>query len=436
MRHALIGCLLLLAGPPAHAEEPLITPENALIHLVGRNGAPARAEVAEELAKRTDVSVDRWLEAMRAFGIFGRAASGHQTETIDLAYGGGSEEALYTTYVPSTYDPKKPAPLLMSFHGSGGDGRSAWQEWKATADELGMVVVCPGDTIGSGGFTWTVRERRAAWAALRRARRQFNVDESRIFAAGVSRGGHLVWDIALRRPDRFAALAPMIGGPRLNIARGQNNMRYLENLVDVAIRDLQGKRDDRFLVANLLLSFKALEGFGARDAKLVLFDDLGHSYDFSGVSWPAFLKSAKRPAVPQRVIRRCATLKEARAHWVEVLKLDRKVKEVFGLRVPREWNQMTPDMQRAFAAKEAEKRTARLEVEMEAPGVFVAKSTYVKRFRMLLTRDMVAEDGSVSIKFNKRRIKKRPKESKIVLLREFAERFDRRFLPTYEVVVP
>jgi len=112
------------------------------------------------------------------------------------------------------------------------------------------------------------------------------------------------------------------------------------------------------------------------------------------------------------------------------------VKEVFGLRVPREWSRMGPDLQRAYAAKQAETRTARLEIRMESPGVFVVSSTDVKRFRLLLTREMIAPDGSVAVKFNKRRIKKRPKESKQVLLQEFAERFERTFLPTYEVVVP
>jgi len=47
-----------------------------------------------------------------------------------------------------------------------------------------------------------------------------------------SRGGHLTWDVSLRRPDRFAAIAPFIGCPRFNLVRGQNNMRFLRKIED------------------------------------------------------------------------------------------------------------------------------------------------------------------------------------------------------------
>ena len=70
-----------------------------------------------------------------------------------------------------------------------------------------------------------------------------------------------------RRPERhrFQPLLPVlapagteqlgIGGPRLAIVHGQNNMRLLENLVPTPIRDLQGSKDDPVLVESLHVAF-------------------------------------------------------------------------------------------------------------------------------------------------------------------------------------
>lgn len=202
---------------------------------------------------------------------------------------------------------------MLSAHGTGGSGERQHEEWKQAADELGMLLLSPTKSGDNMGYTFREEERRETLAALRWTRRHFNVDESRIFLSGISRGGHLAWDIALRNPDRFAALAPMIGGPRLSNARGENNLRYMENVAHLPIRDLQGSRDDKHLLSNLRQAFERLEGFGAGDVKLIEFPSLGHSYRFNEVNWVEFLSKAKREETPVRVVRSTANLAEARA---------------------------------------------------------------------------------------------------------------------------
>ena len=66
-----------------------------------------------------------------------------------------------------------------------------------------MVVVAPSEAGPNDGYAFSERERLAALAALRWARLELNVDEDRIFATGVSRGGHLSWDLARRSTDRL-----------------------------------------------------------------------------------------------------------------------------------------------------------------------------------------------------------------------------------------
>jgi dienelactone hydrolase len=430
----LLLCFLAAAAPCAQAKE-VPDPADALARLVDLADPAARARQAERLAADEGVPLETWRQAMVAFGTFRRVAPGVRDHRVTLRVLGQDEPTLVTVLVPASYDPAKPAPLLMTFHGSGGDGRQDHRWWQAVAEALGMIIVSPTDPRGMPGFTGSAAEHAAAWAALRWARRTFNVDERRIFASGVSRGGHLLWDLALRRPDRFAAIAPMIGGPLLNMAGGRNNLRYAENVADLTIRDLQGARDDPLLVSNLRLLFERLKAYGARDARLVEFPGLGHAYEHGAVDWKSLLEGTRRPLVPARVVRRAARAGEGRSHWVEILETKAPAKEVFALKVdPRRWRGMAPEKQRAWIAVEAEKRTARLEARMEARGRFVVETSGVRKFRLLLDATMFEAGQPVELTVDGRRRKRKVKLDKALLLREFAERFDRTFLPVAQVV--
>jgi dienelactone hydrolase len=356
---------------------------------------------------------------------------------VELQVGEQRERSELSVYVPPGYDPSTAAPLLLAAHGTGGRGRDELAMWRAAADKLSMLVLAPSEAGANDGYAFTERERLAALAALRWVRRRFHVDENRIFATGVSRGGHLAWDLALRFPDRFAAIAPMIGSPRLNIAAGQNNARYLENVVHLPIRDLQGSRDDPRLLFNLRLVFARLRELGAGDAELIEFEQLGHAFDATAVDWAGFFGGAVRDPRRSRVVRASAAPNEGRAFWVEILSPDRSVQDTFRLQVQeKEWNALDDDGKRRFMQDEADRRTARLEVEQLAPGRFSAKSRGVRKLRLLLTADMTGNSGAVEVTLDGKARRKTARPDVRVLLLEFVERFDRAFLPVAEVTIP
>src|SRR6185436_14221354 len=222
-----------------------------------------------------------------------------------------------------------PAPLLLAFHGTGGDGAGMASMWSGIARDAGVVVLAPSEAGPNDGYHFSERERLAALAALRWIRRRANVDENRIFATGVSRGGHLTWDLALRFPDLFAGVAPMIGSPRIAIQDGQNNMRYLENVSALPIRDLQGAKDNAAMVFCVQLAFEKLVKLGAKDAQLVLQPDEGHSFDMKAIDWKAFFAAARRDPRPARVVRSAARDREGRTAWVEIEGYAPSVDEVF-----------------------------------------------------------------------------------------------------------
>lgn len=403
-----------------------------LAEAVDRPTPGERREAAAALAGE-DVSVEAWLEAMRAFGNFAPAEPGTHVETVPLWVGAEElEETALVVHVPPGYDPKTPAPLLLALHGTGGSGRDMVRWWRDVADELGMLVLAPSEAGENEGYAYSDRERLSALSALRWARRRFDVDENRIHLTGISRGGHMAWDLALRFPDRFASLVPMIGAPRLFIAGGQNNLRYLERVARLPVRDLQGAQDDPLLLLNLHLAFERLARWEA-DAELIEFPELGHEFEFDAVDWAAFFAGAVRDPHPERVV--VLATGPARSLWVEVRGVSDEVEEEFVPRVSSAWSSYSQEKQQETLEKMVEARTARLEVERKAPGRFETRASGVESLSLLLLPEDLPDKGPVRVKFSKsHRIEAHPDPR--VLLEEFIERFDRTFLPVAEVRVP
>ncbi|MEM7205485.1 MAG: hypothetical protein AAF628_34835 [Planctomycetota bacterium] len=436
-RHAWVG-VAIVATLDAQVQHP----ERALSLAVDLPDAATRREAARQLAGRDDVSLDLWVRLLRRFGRFGAVAPGLHRHEVALSLGGGrvAKTELFV-HVPSGYQPDEPAPLLFAAHGTHDSGRNQHRPWAEVSEKLGSLILAPSDAGAVAGYGFSDIERDTAWAALRWARRRFNVDENRIFASGISRGGHLVWDLALRAPDRFAALVPAIGGPRLNVAAGQNNLRYLEQVAHLPIRDLQGAKDDPALLANLRWAFARLGDWDATDAELIEFAELGHDFEWTAVDWLAFLGGARRQPLPDRVVRLAVTADtragRARAFWLDVLQVEPRAVATFRPRVSAaQWERLDTLAQRRLVQRQVDARTGRLEVSLQAPGRFQARGHGVARFRLLLTEDMLDADGGVQVRFSGKSVRAKPQPNALTLLTEFVERFDRTFLPVAEVVVP
>ena len=136
-------------------------------------------------------------------------------------------ERSYILHIPSSYDGSSPVPLVLSFHGGGGNAENQLRltDFNQTADEKGFIVVYPNGTgrLGDALLTWNggnccgyaqtnnIDDVGFIRALTTELQSQYNIDPKRIYATGFSNGGILSYRLACEAADIFAAIAPISG---------------------------------------------------------------------------------------------------------------------------------------------------------------------------------------------------------------------------------
>lgn len=130
----------------------------------------------------------------------------------------GSLTRSYLLHVPPTYDPTRPAPVVLDFHGAGGSGadQRATSPYPAVTDPEGVVTVFPDGVNGPIGNAWNVGpccvpgvdDLAFVDALIADLKERICVDPRRIYAVGVLTGGGMAHHLACQRPEVFAAVSP------------------------------------------------------------------------------------------------------------------------------------------------------------------------------------------------------------------------------------
>ena len=153
------------------------------------------------------------------------AALGAGDHDRSLAVGGVTRT--YLVHLPPRFGERGPLPVVLAFHGGGGNGSGfrAYAGLDALADREGFVVVYPD---GSGRFgrrllTWNAGgccgyalaqnadDVAFAVAVLRHLARDVPLDPTRVYATGHSNGAMMSYRLAIEASERIAAIAPVSG---------------------------------------------------------------------------------------------------------------------------------------------------------------------------------------------------------------------------------
>jgi polyhydroxybutyrate depolymerase len=146
---------------------------------------------------------------------------GDQTRT--LQHDGDTRS--YLVHVPPKYDPKRPTPVVLAFHGGGSNPEQMVRfcGLNEKADKEGFIAVYPEGTGWLNLLTWNggnccgyamknnVNDVAFVRALLDDLAKAANIDAKRVFATGISNGGILCYRLASELSDRIAAIAPVAG---------------------------------------------------------------------------------------------------------------------------------------------------------------------------------------------------------------------------------
>jgi predicted peptidase len=154
-------------------------------------------------------------------------STGVQKRTYNFKEAG--KEMEYALFVPSKYDKAKKTPLMIALHGLGGNPQQMIRSKGLTeqAEKYGYIVAAPMGynssgwygARGTGGFgkgkgkdapaNLGELSEKDVMNVLEIVRKEFNIDEKRIYLIGHSMGGAGTWHIGTKYPDIWAGLAPI-----------------------------------------------------------------------------------------------------------------------------------------------------------------------------------------------------------------------------------
>jgi polyhydroxybutyrate depolymerase len=133
----------------------------------------------------------------------------------------GGEDRSYLLHLPTSFDPKKPTPVVLALHPFATNGRmmAGISRLSQLADREGFIVAYPNGTGRGTVLQWNVGVNPSDQAddvgylvkVLDDIATVAEVDPKRVYATGYSNGAMMCYRLAAEIPDRIAAIAPVAG---------------------------------------------------------------------------------------------------------------------------------------------------------------------------------------------------------------------------------
>jgi phospholipase/carboxylesterase len=119
------------------------------------------------------------------------------------------ERGGFSAYIPPTYDPGSPTPVIFGLHGGSGHGRLFLTNWISESRSRNMIVVAP----TAMGSTWSLMEPEIdsdnLGKILALVTDRWNIDPGHMLLSGMSDGGTFTLLSGLADDSPFTHLAPV-----------------------------------------------------------------------------------------------------------------------------------------------------------------------------------------------------------------------------------
>ncbi|MFC1587120.1 dienelactone hydrolase family protein [Planctomycetota bacterium] len=218
MRLVVIMLLALLAGRSIVAEgekaEPLKKLSSAqkknariAVHAQGKTFDKAMAKV-REVGPLSKKAVDDLLKKFQF--AYQKQKPGKKNQTLKISAG----ERRYVVYVPKSYRPNVPTPLVISLHGAGGNGDGEFQWlWQKEVKQWNGLVACPSGHPPGAQWFEPPDQVEFVLALYEEMKKNFNVDTNRVYVNGFSNGGNGAWYYGIYYPFLWGAVCARGGSP-------------------------------------------------------------------------------------------------------------------------------------------------------------------------------------------------------------------------------
>lgn len=318
-------CILAWAtvGPPAGDEQ--LTSLVSKYFLATEEAQRRRA--CDEICAIAGLKCGRLAKSIRAVQLWQPQKTGQYATGIRLG-GDAARETQVWLSVPAGYEPHQRRPLIVTYHGQGGQARQMLSFTRQLLNERAddFLIAAPQD-IGPLGLTQPVSDVAQPRALLARLRRMFHIDSDHVFVMGYSLGGHNSWMSAMVHADCFAGVMPlatplqMVGGEALyeEVLPNARNTAVLFCWGELDNLDSQGQPHPEG--GNVHLNRRMAEvirGLGFAHFEGIELPGVGHI----GVRPPSeslkVLLSRTRTHAPPHVRQTFRIPEQGRAYWVEV----------------------------------------------------------------------------------------------------------------------
>jgi poly(3-hydroxybutyrate) depolymerase len=123
-------------------------------------------------------------------------------------------ETNYQVYLPGGYNKDSTRwPLMLFLHGSGESGSDVSKvkvhgppKLADNGKKFPFIIVSPQSPVPNG---W---DAETLYQLVQHIKKNYRVDEKKVYCTGLSMGGFGTWALAMKYPDEFAAIAPVCGG--------------------------------------------------------------------------------------------------------------------------------------------------------------------------------------------------------------------------------
>ena len=164
----------------------------------------------------------------------------------------------YKVHVPPSYTPDTPMPVVFCIHGLGQNAVMFCVDGSgmpAKSDAAGFILVMPngyqnswnGGTCCGAAVDAKLDDIALMRAIFKEVATHLNIDQSRVYATGLSNGGYMSYRLACQAADLFTAVAPGAGAIGMNDIGGgttdASDFMECAPTAKVSVLDLHGTAD-------------------------------------------------------------------------------------------------------------------------------------------------------------------------------------------------